>query len=152
MGVIEKLQMPVADTLGRANGEVVIGTIMSVGSDGSVLVNYPDNPAGVALQAICTTLVDATSVGRAVALLFANADPTQPIMLGLIRQPLASPGISAEIVNGAVTFRSENGLSFQCGASSLTMDSDGRVVLRGKYIASYADGTQRIRGATVEIN
>ncbi|PCE33257.1 DUF6484 domain-containing protein [Burkholderia ubonensis] len=152
MGLIEKFQAPATDARPRGNDEITLGAIASVSADGNVFVDYPDNPVGRALHAVCAARIEATAVGRRVALLFVQGDPARPIVLGLIRQASVSNGVSAEIINGSVVFHSAHELSFRCGASSLSMSSDGRVVVRGKYIASYADGTQRIRGATVEIN
>jgi len=43
-------------------------------------------------------------------------------------------------------------LVFHCGKSSLTLYSDGRIVLRGEYILSEAEDCNRVVGGRVELN
>jgi len=40
----------------------------------------------------------------------------------------------------------------KCGEASITLRSDGKMVLRGAYIETYAKGVNRIKGASVKIN
>ena len=39
-----------------------------------------------------------------------------------------------------------------CGNSSVTLYSDGRVIVKGAELLTRATGTNRIRGASVQIN
>lgn len=43
-------------------------------------------------------------------------------------------------------------VEIRCGESALTMDAEGRVLLKGKDIVTRAKRTQKIRGGTVHIN
>lgn len=43
-------------------------------------------------------------------------------------------------------------ITLQCGQSSITLHPNGKIVLRGEYILSVAEGTNRIIGGQVEIN
>ncbi|GAU05851.1 hypothetical protein BSLA_02f4413 [Burkholderia stabilis] len=43
-------------------------------------------------------------------------------------------------------------MTLKCGQASLTLNKDGRVIVRGTNVATYADGTLRLRGAVVELN
>jgi len=43
-------------------------------------------------------------------------------------------------------------LELCCGKSSLSMEEDGRIVLRGVELTSRASGVNKIRGAAVKIN
>jgi len=43
-------------------------------------------------------------------------------------------------------------LVFHCGKSSLTLYSDGRIVLRGEHILSEAEDCNRVVGGRVELN
>jgi hypothetical protein len=40
----------------------------------------------------------------------------------------------------------------ECGEASITLQADGRIVVRGGHVESYAEGTNRIKGAQVRIN
>lgn len=43
-------------------------------------------------------------------------------------------------------------ITLQCGQSSITLHANGKIVLRGDYIVSAAEGTNRIVGGQIEIN
>ncbi|WDD92048.1 DUF6484 domain-containing protein [Burkholderia sp. FERM BP-3421] len=148
MGKIERLHVLDEHAEARTDGDIAIGTITCVDALRGVYVDYPGNPAGTPLAALCAAALDAAAVGRQAALLFQQADPLRPIVLGLIRRSVEPAGALA----GSLAFQSAHDLSLRCGAASLSLSRDGRIVLRGSTIASYATGTQRLRGATVEIN
>lgn len=43
-------------------------------------------------------------------------------------------------------------ITLQCGQSSITLHPNGKIILRGEYILSAAEGTNRIVGGQIEIN
>lgn len=43
-------------------------------------------------------------------------------------------------------------ICFKCGESSITLASDGKITIRGKYILNRASGLNRILGGSVNIN
>ena len=47
---------------------------------------------------------------------------------------------------------SEKEVVLRCGKSSITLRADGRVSIRGKFVESCAEGTNRINGGSVSIN
>lgn len=144
--------------------EIVIGNLISV-REGQPIVDFPDNPRSQPILAIATCQLDARHIGRQVALLFAQRDMAQPIVIGVVRDHAQSQLISAAsvpqfthnlVASGAtahdVVFKSTGQMVFQCGQSSLSLTEQGRIIMRGTHIASYSDGVNRIRGAMVEVN
>ncbi len=71
-----------------APGEIVIGSLQGFDERGKALVNYPGNPLAEPLVAISTVALNPHHMGRQVALLFADANPETPIVIGLIHSPL----------------------------------------------------------------
>jgi len=51
-----------------------------------------------------------------------------------------------------VLLQAERELVLRCGKASITLTRAGKILIRGAYVSSHADGAQRIRGGTVEIN
>ena len=43
-------------------------------------------------------------------------------------------------------------VTLKCGAASITLRRDGKVILRGAYVETTAKGVNRIRGGSVKIN
>lgn len=51
-----------------------------------------------------------------------------------------------------LTIETASTLSLKCGASSIDLRADGKVMIRGEDVLVRAKGTQRIRAGTVAIN
>jgi hypothetical protein len=119
---------------------VVIGSFTGLEMDGAPLVDFPDNPAGGPVRALATASYDMVAPGAAVALMFMNGDPAQPLAIGLVSSPIASPN------------QPPRELVLQCGRASIVLTSAGKVLIRGTYVSSRSSGMQRITGASVQIN
>lgn len=161
MGAISEFDASAGAQTVLAPTEVVIGTLVAVQADQQVLVDYPENPLNRPVRAISTSFFDAQTVGRQVALLFADRDLSKPIIIGLIRSGYSnyasqivrqvSP-LGLKLENGNTVIDAAGQLVFRCGAASLNLTEQGRVIIRGTHIASYSTGMNRIRGALVEVN
>jgi uncharacterized protein (DUF2345 family) len=51
-----------------------------------------------------------------------------------------------------VLIDAERKLTLRCGKSSITLYPNGKIVLRGEYILSDAEGVNRIAGGRIELN
>lgn len=51
-----------------------------------------------------------------------------------------------------ITFNADEKIELRCGKSSLTMNKDGKIVLKGSHLLSRSSGPNRIKGASVNIN
>ncbi len=69
--------------------EIVIGELAGLDGVGRPLVTFTDSPENKALLAMTTLEVTKKHIGRQVALLFANGDTNQPVIIGLIHNPLS---------------------------------------------------------------
>jgi hypothetical protein len=122
-----------------APAAVVIGSFTGLAMDGAPLVDFPDNPAGGPVRALATASYDMVAPGAAVALMFMNGDPAQPLVIGLVSPPGSLAVPATELV-------------LQCGRASIVLTSAGKVLIRGTYVSSRSSGMQRITGASVQIN
>jgi hypothetical protein len=97
---------------------------------------------------------------------FEGGDPTLPIVVGLLASA-ASPavetdaqevalkegqGLQADVDGKRVVLSAEDEVVLQCGQASITLRRNGRVVIRGAYVETYATGTNRVKGGQVLIN
>ncbi|MCW8876493.1 MAG: DUF6484 domain-containing protein [Kangiellaceae bacterium] len=70
-----------------APGEIIIGELVGFDGDGKPLVNYSGTRENETV-ALSTVPVTQKHKSRQVALLFANGDLSQPVIMGLIHSPL----------------------------------------------------------------
>ena len=73
-----------------------------------------------------------------------------------LQQPIAAPAselvIDAAADGRRVRVSAKEEIVFQCGEASITLKSDGRVIVRGTYVETHSTGTNRIKGGQVRIN
>ena len=60
--------------------------------------------------------------------------------------------VSVEAKGQRLVVSAEHELTLRCGKASITMTQDGRIELRGTQLVSHAEGANRIRGGSVELN
>ena len=124
-----------------APGEIIIGTLTGIDTVGAALVNYPD-AYDQDINAISTVEISRKHIGRQVALLFANGDPTQPVIMGLIHSPLQDMLENFEIsLTESVDEESDYSTASSTASSTISSTAlsheetliDGkRIVLEGK--------------------
>ena len=160
--------------LGATTG-IKIGWIHEASVPGALVVEYDGSGP---LAARSTVSLDQAAVARVVGtrqpalLLFENGDAQLPIVVGLVQpdpekallQALlipASPVIPAQDPRDAaearvdgkrVVLEGEEEVTLKCGAASITLRRDGKVIVRGTYVEMTAKGVNRIRGGSVKIN
>jgi hypothetical protein len=148
-----------------------VGRIVGL-EQGAVRVDFPGNTRG-ALAARST--VPITMGEQEVLLTFEDGDPSRPIVVGVMQEPSptmvdlvladsshalreatlasADAGEASAVVDGKrLVLEAEEEVVLKCGEASITLRKDGRVVIRGAYVESYAAGTNRIKGGSVRIN
>lgn len=138
-----------SDVLPTKVDGIAVGILRSL-DNGVVLVDIPARGA-TRVPARSLVALDDGLVGRELALAFEAGNPQQPIVLGSI---LSSPVQPAEaVVDGKrVELIAEREIELRCGDAAITLSADGRILLRGTYITSYASATQRILGGSVNVN
>jgi hypothetical protein len=87
----------------------------------------------------------------AVMLFLEGGDPLRPVVMGLVREQLPAPG-TLVLDMERIVLQGHTEVQLRCGAASVTMRADGRVVVKGTELVSKASATNKIRGASVQIN
>jgi hypothetical protein len=152
---------------------VVIGRLVAGSTARAPMVEFPRNAAGP-LRARATiplepgTVERAVVTARGVTLVFENGDPRLPIVTGLLQasepatpfQELlvgahaaaAPPPVEARLDGERVVLEGKREIVLKCGEASITLRRDGKMVLRGAQVETYAKGINRIKGGSVKIN
>jgi hypothetical protein len=144
---------------------VHLATIVSITDDGEPQVQL--DPAGPAVGARLAVAVTRDRIETAIAqchqtvVLFERGDRSRPIIVGFIEtvqaSPIATPAeavqvIDADVDGKRVRVTAQDEIVLQCGSASVTLRRNGRVLIRGTYVETRSDGTNRIKGGQVQIN
>jgi len=156
----------------------LLGWLTAPSTAAGVFVDFPGNRRG-AVAARSTIALDEATVSRAIAirqpvtLVFENGDAGLPIVLGLLQAPPSpledllrgtAPArnaigetprgrpVEARVDGRRVTISADDEITLKCGDAAVTLRRDGKILLRGAYVETYARGTNRIKGAQVKIN
>jgi hypothetical protein len=124
---------------------VTRGTILALRSDGLISVACHGDVA-VDCEVIDTLANAALGPGDAVVLAMPVEQGGVGVVLGKVTRHRAEPAPTEVVI------RATESLSLQCGASSIDLRADGKVMIRGEDVLVRAKGTQRIRAGTVSIN
>jgi hypothetical protein len=86
--------------------------------------------------------------GREALVFFANGDPAQPVVTGLL-QP---HDYKTDAPPAVLHLEAGSELILKCGQATLKLTRDGRIVIRGADVLTRASGSHRIKGGSVQIN
>ena len=133
---------------------IVIGALVGFGKDGGPLVDFRGNPRDNPVPTRTTTVLSIEDLGREVALLFEGADPTKPLLIGMIIHPeqRAAQKVSVQRDGERVELIAEREITLRCGNASITLTRAGKVLIRGAYVSTHSSGVNRIKGGSVQIN
>lgn len=151
----------------------VTGKINKVQTNGEVWVTTSGNGNNPVLARFSQRitigeLTRALQYDQDVLLIFENNDPQKPviveILFSLLSEITKTPKISSEdceekvpveevIIDGKKkVIKAQEEISFQCGKASISLKSDGKIVLKGTHLISYSSGVNKIKGGKVKIN
>lgn len=166
---------------GAAAAAPRVGAVAGWDPARGLLVEYPGG-AGGPVAAMSIVALDAAAIEeavrerRAVVLLFDGGDISRPIVIGFVEPinptPLLDlmmetaaapeaapsepseppPAIEAKVDGKRVVVEAEDEVELRCGKASITLRRNGRVVIRGAYVETHAEGVNRIKGGSVAIN
>jgi Domain of unknown function (DUF6484) len=146
-------------------GGALIGTLAGFARDGEALIDLPDNESFRRTPARSCIRLASSDVGKEAVLLFEGGDCGLPIIVGLL-QPRASEagattrvGIASaarsrevELDGKNIELTAQETITLRCGDASITLNRDGKIVIRGMHVVSHAAGVNRIRGGSVQLN
>lgn len=146
-----------------------LGRVVGASSDGHPLVAIIESTAKPAVARVALyglddpkPLIDDCA---SVVLVFENADPGRPIIVGVIgagengnrrvRQKMSQPAEPIDKIEGDVqeiVIEAEDRIVLKVGKASITIMEDGRIITRATNIISRASAVNDIKGASVRIN
>jgi hypothetical protein len=147
-----------------------VGWIAGASAQGGPLVDFSGNTAGPlkaasTVQATPRDLEAAAQRRQPVVLLFDGGDLRSPIVIGFVvttapaAEPLVLPEATlpalpevAQVDGKRVCIEGQDEIVLSCGEASITLRRNGKIILRGTYLESHSEGTNRIKGGAVQVN
>jgi hypothetical protein len=169
---VARLRLPEGSSAADPSG-VRLGHLVSAGKDAGiwVLMAGSERPveAQLAVAAPQPLLERAVETAQTVVLVLENGDPARPIIIGFVATPqttstepaaqsaMPSAGthavaVEADVDGRRIRISAQDEIVLSCGAASVTLRRNGRVIIRGTHVETHSDGTNRIKGAQVRIN
>jgi Domain of unknown function (DUF6484) len=133
----------------------VVGTVVRVAPDGRPFVEFPGHRGELPARTTVSTPTTAPGelLGWPVLLIFEDADPSRPIIVGFVRDSLTVvEPVQQPLRKARVLIEGEEEIVLRCGEGSICLTADGRIVIKGTRLMSRASETNKVRGAVVLIN
>lgn len=149
----------------RPADEMCLGRLVGIDPSGKPLVTFGGGPLQPVAARVATAQAQPQTLETkpTVLLVFENGDPHLPIIVGFVREgfepaPAATLAVPAsanhtvELNGKTLVFEGKDEIVLRCGQGSITLRADGQIVLKGTKLVSRASQTNKIRGASVQIN
>ena len=138
----------------RRSPAVSIATLLALTDDGATpLVDI----GGTAVRARSAVDLHAAHVGKSIVLVYEDADPTRPIVMGLLRDSAGSMNdttaqVQIDADGERLTVSAKEQLVLRCGKASITLTKAGKVLIDGTYVLNRSSGVNRVKGGSVQLN
>lgn len=150
---------------GESTPGVVIGRLAGLTESNQPLVEFPGNSRQAPVAARSTVSWRPEDVGREVALLFEQGDPSRPLLIGPIVDPARVSAVETSALSATLgdtiqvesngerlTLTAKREIVLRCGKATVILTRAGKVLIRGAYLLSRSSGVNRVKGGSVQIN
>ena len=143
----------------RAAHDPLTSRLVGFDESNRPLVEHPYTGRTVVAEFAIDSSELSNAVGQRLVVLLGDESP---IIMGIIRETLEPVPAEPKDVDGLapvlvvdgrqVQLPAKSELVLKCGASSITLTKEGKIVIRGTKIVSRASGENSVKGACVKIN
>lgn len=134
------------------------GELLALTDGGCTALVRLAGDAGAAVHARTAVDLHGGHIGHGVVLVFEQGEPTQPIVMGVLRGtpgwPMADPPAQVEVYADGqrLVVSAKEQLVLRCGKASITLTRAGKVLIQGAYVSSRSTGVNRVKGGSVQLN
>jgi hypothetical protein len=131
---------------------VVTATLAGFTGTGAPVVDIPGHSRRTHTAARSCVPLHSIDVGKQVVIVPDAQNPDSPIVVGVVHTPTSRTVVDIIADGHGVTICAAESIILKCGEASITLNRDGKVVIRGKHVVTHASGVNRIRGGSVQLN
>lgn len=155
-------------TTSLLTAQPLTGRIAPSENSGVILVEVNDadtKPARILSTLDRKELLKKENTGREVLLIFEGGNPDKPIIIGMLEsviddivamqiepEPEKPESVNTVVDGRRITLEAENEIVLKCGKGSITINKDGKIIVKGTNLMSRSSGMNRIKGGSVGIN
>src|SRR5689334_21998032 len=122
-------------------------------SDEGPIVDFADNPHGpLPARSFLPPGTPRPADGDEVLLVFEAERSHRPVLVGVGPQRQPVTPLEATVDGQRVVIDGREEIVLRCGQASITLRRNGRIVVKGTYVETHAQGVNRIKGGSVRIN
>jgi hypothetical protein len=131
---------------------IAIATLAGFARTGAPLVDITTDPPRVGATARSCVRLEPLDVGKQVVIVGDVDHPDGVIVLGVIQPVAQNAAVEITADGRSLSVRADENITLKCGEASITLNRDGKVVIRGTHVVTHASGINRIRGGSVQLN
>jgi len=153
-----------------ASSGLLVGRIIALQENGNPLVAFDSVTKSKPIEALTVVPLASSSVGKDVAISFAQNQGGMPIVMGVIRRMLddvlddephnleqkvlntetAKPEV---IVDGnKLELSAPEEVTIRCGEASITLNKSGKILIKGEHMLNRISGAYKVKSGSIELN
>jgi hypothetical protein len=164
------LETTILETAGRSVAQgLLMGQIVQLTHEGRALVDFDGAAQPVeAASALGDSAVAGVNLVGLPVLLWIDPASNSPVILGIVRDRVVADrpasekhskrrttkpeALQVQVDGERLVLEAKQQIELRCGESSITLRKDGKILIKGADLVSRASRSNRIKGASVEIN
>jgi len=149
---------------------LLIGRIITLQENGNPLVAFDAETKNKPIEAFTVVPLVSSSVGKDVAISFAQNQGGMPIVMGVIRRMLDEvlddapkesdqKALNAGIVKPEVIvdgnkleLSAPEEVTIRCGEASITLNKSGKILIKGEHMLNRISGAYKVKSGSIELN
>jgi len=146
---------------------LLVGRITALLENGNPLVAFDGETKSEPIEALTVVPLSSSSIGKDVAISFAQNQNGMPIVMGVIRrmldevlddvpeqEALKTGTVKPEVIvdGNKLELSAPEEVTIRCGEASITLNKSGKILIKGKHVLNRISGAYKVKSGSIELN